>query len=144
MLLILQLLGVTQQARNPAWELDEAGLRPTLLIRDQDGKFPSSFDAVFASEGARVIRMSLRAVGNCGRRALGRGQPPRLPGEVVQQDRLGGMIREYALRTAWSSPPESRISAFHTQPFRYRQRDPLSQRSIPLVTALAYRGPSVQ
>src|SRR5919199_344159 len=35
---------VTQQARNLAWHWDEAGRRPTILIRDRDAKFPAAFD----------------------------------------------------------------------------------------------------
>ena len=52
---------VTQQARNLTWDLAEAGLRPSLLLRDRDAKFPPSFDAVFASEGLRVVRTPVRA-----------------------------------------------------------------------------------
>ena len=52
---------VAQQARNVAWDLAEAGLRPAVLLRDRDGKFGPSFDAVFASEGLRVVRTPVRA-----------------------------------------------------------------------------------
>ena len=52
---------VTQQARHVAWDLAEAGLRPSLLLRDRDARFPPSFDAVFASEGLRVVRTPVRA-----------------------------------------------------------------------------------
>ena len=52
---------VTQQARNLAWQLDEAERRPTLLIRDRDAKFPASFDAVFRAADVRVVRTSVRA-----------------------------------------------------------------------------------
>ena len=52
---------VTQQARNLAWDLAEAGLRPTVLLRDRDAKFPPAFDAVFTSEGLRVVRTPVRA-----------------------------------------------------------------------------------
>jgi hypothetical protein len=53
---------VTQQARNLAWELDGAGLSPTVLVRDPDAAFPGAFDDVFRSEGARR-RAPFRAVG---------------------------------------------------------------------------------
>jgi putative transposase len=52
---------VAQQARNVAWDLAEVGLRPSLLLRDRDAKFPPAFDAVFASEGLRVVRTPVRA-----------------------------------------------------------------------------------
>jgi hypothetical protein len=52
---------VAQQARNLAWDLADAGLRPRLLVRDRDAKFPPAFDAVFASEGVRVVRTPVRA-----------------------------------------------------------------------------------
>ncbi len=41
--------GVTQQARNVTGDLDEAGIRPTVLLRDRDAKFPPAFDGVFAA-----------------------------------------------------------------------------------------------
>ncbi len=34
---------VAQQARNLAWDLAEAGLRPTVLLRDRDAEFPLAF-----------------------------------------------------------------------------------------------------
>lgn len=52
---------VAQQARNVAWDLAEAGVRPSLLLRDRDAKFPPAFGAVFASEGLRVVRTRVRA-----------------------------------------------------------------------------------
>jgi putative transposase len=52
---------VTQQAPNLTWDLDEAGLQPTLLVRDRDAKFPASFDALFASACVRVVRTPVRA-----------------------------------------------------------------------------------
>jgi putative transposase len=52
---------VTQQARNLAWQLDEEGRRPALLIRDRDAKFPASFDAVFRAARVRVVRTPVQA-----------------------------------------------------------------------------------
>jgi len=52
---------VAQQARNLAWVLDDEGLRPSLLLRDRDAKFPPAFDVVFASGGLRVVRTPVRA-----------------------------------------------------------------------------------
>ena len=55
---------VTQQARNVTWDLAEAGVRPTVLLRDRDAKFPPAFDAVFA---ARACGWSGRRCGRPGR-----------------------------------------------------------------------------
>src|SRR3712207_239430 len=52
---------VAQQARNVARDLAEAGLRPSLLLRDRDATFPPAFDTVFASEGLRVVRTPVQA-----------------------------------------------------------------------------------
>jgi transposase InsO family protein len=52
---------VTQQARHLAWQLEDESRRPTLLIRDQDAKFPASFDMVFRAAGTRVVRIPVRA-----------------------------------------------------------------------------------
>jgi hypothetical protein len=52
---------VTQAARDLTWTLDAAGVRPTLLLRDRDAKFSSSFDAVFAGQAVRVARTPARA-----------------------------------------------------------------------------------
>jgi putative transposase len=48
---------VTQQARNTLIWCADQGISPGLLIRDADTKFSASFDAVWASEGARVIQI---------------------------------------------------------------------------------------
>ena len=45
----------TQQARQLAWTLQEAGAAPRFLIHDRDAKFPPAFDAVFATEGMEVV-----------------------------------------------------------------------------------------
>ena len=52
---------VTQQARNVTYDLDEAGIRPTVLLRDRDAKFPPAFDGVFAAPGTRVVQTPVRA-----------------------------------------------------------------------------------
>ncbi len=52
---------MTQQARQLAWTLQEAGAAPGFLIHDRDAKFPFAFDTVFASEGLEVVRTPYRA-----------------------------------------------------------------------------------
>jgi putative transposase len=52
---------VTQQARNLSMELAEQANAIKFLIRDRDTKFTASFDAVFASDGTRVITTPVRA-----------------------------------------------------------------------------------
>jgi hypothetical protein len=52
---------VAQQARHIAWTLAERPEPVRVLIRDRDQKFTRSFDAVFQSEGLRVIRTPIRA-----------------------------------------------------------------------------------
>ena len=52
---------VTQQARNVCEELDAAGAKPTVLLHDRDGKFPHTFDAVFAAQQVRIVRTPFRS-----------------------------------------------------------------------------------
>ena len=52
---------VTQQARNTRMWCAKQGIEAGFLIRDADTKFSASFDAVWASEGARVIQIPHRA-----------------------------------------------------------------------------------
>jgi hypothetical protein len=52
---------VTQQARNLVWALDAVDVRPRVLVRDRDAKFPRQFDDVFRSDGVRVVRAPFRA-----------------------------------------------------------------------------------
>ena len=51
----------TQQARQFAWTLQEQPGSFRFLIRDRDSKFTRDFDAVFASEGIRIIKTPVRA-----------------------------------------------------------------------------------
>jgi transposase InsO family protein len=52
---------VTQQARNRSMELADQAKSAKFLIRDGDTKFTASFDAVFATEGNRIIKSPVRA-----------------------------------------------------------------------------------
>ena len=52
---------VTQAARNLVGDLAEAFRPVKFLVRDRDTKFTASFDEVFRSEGAEVIKAPVRA-----------------------------------------------------------------------------------
>ena len=51
---------VTQQARNVTCDLEDEGVEVTFLLRDRDTKYVRSFDAVFTSGGAQVLRTPFR------------------------------------------------------------------------------------
>jgi putative transposase len=52
---------VAQQARNLLLALGERGRQVQFLVRDRDVKFSRSFDDVFRSEGAEVLRTPVQA-----------------------------------------------------------------------------------
>src|SRR6266511_477441 len=52
---------VTQQARNLAMALPEAGRSPRSLIHDRDTKFTAPFDEVFRSRGMGIVLTPIRA-----------------------------------------------------------------------------------
>ncbi len=52
---------VTQQARNMVWSLQEEESAVRCLLRDNDSKYTSAFDAMFAAEGIKVIPLPFQA-----------------------------------------------------------------------------------
>jgi putative transposase len=50
-----------QQARNLLMDVAERGHQVRFLVHDRDSKFSAAFDAVFASEGIKIIRTPVRA-----------------------------------------------------------------------------------
>ena len=52
---------VAQQARNLMLVLGDQGRQVRFLLRDRDAKFTCSFDDVFRSEGAEVLRTPVQA-----------------------------------------------------------------------------------
>jgi transposase InsO family protein len=52
---------VTQQARNVVGDIVDAGIDVRFLVHDRDTKYVASFDEVFRSEGAQVLRTPFRA-----------------------------------------------------------------------------------
>jgi putative transposase len=52
---------VTQQARNLSMELADHAIAVKFLVRDRDTKYTASFDAVFAAEGASIIKTLVQA-----------------------------------------------------------------------------------
>ena len=102
---------VTQQARNLGWKLEEEGIKVSVVIHDRDKKFAPKADAVFKSEGARVILTPLMApranahaerwIGSCRRECLDWML-------VVNERHLEAILREYCLHYNHERPHRSR------------------------------------
>jgi putative transposase len=89
---------------------DDEGVRARFVIRDRDSKFTRDFDAVFRSEGIRVIKAPVRApkarahaerwVGTVRRECLDRLL-------IVGRRHLEHVVREYALHYNTHRPHRS-------------------------------------
>ncbi len=51
---------VTQQARNVAGDIADAGIDLKFVVRDRDTKYVANFDEVFRSEGAQILKTPFR------------------------------------------------------------------------------------
>jgi putative transposase len=102
---------VSQQARNLSWKLEEEGIKLSVVIHDRDKKFAPEADAVFKSEGARVILTPLMApranahaerwIGSCRRECLDWML-------VLNERHLEAILREYCLHYNHERPHRSR------------------------------------
>jgi putative transposase len=102
---------VTQQTRNFAVDLDKRLESLAFLIRDRDSKFTAAFDAVFATEGIRILKsppqapkanaICERMVGTLRREILDRTL-------VVNTRHLLGILDAYATHYNQHRPHQSR------------------------------------
>jgi transposase len=89
---------LTQMARNLTMDLDDAGSRFRILIRDRDAKFTAQFDTVFSANGMRIIRSPAQApranaiaerfIGSIRRELLDRIL-------IINRQHAAGALREY-------------------------------------------------
>jgi transposase InsO family protein len=101
---------VTQQARNVTAELEDADVRPTILLRDRDSKFAAAFDGVFAAQGVRVVRTPFRAprANAFAERWVGTARRDCLDWLLVLGPRhLERILREYARHYNYARPHRS-------------------------------------
>src|SRR5713226_1852140 len=102
---------VTQQARHLSWKLEEEGIELRVVLHDRDKKFASEADAVFKSEGTRVVLTPIRApmanahverwIGSCRRECLDWML-------VLNQRHLEAVLREYCRHYNDERPHRSR------------------------------------
>jgi len=135
---------VAQQARNVLMHFDDEGVRARFLIRDRDSKFTRDFDAVFRSEGIRVIKAPVQAprarahaerwVGSLRRECidrlliLGRRHLERVVDVYVRHYNAHRPHRSLAQRPPITKPPPRREPSPSSEPIpleRLRRRDRL-------------------
>jgi transposase InsO family protein len=102
---------VVQQARNLTWQLQDEGIQLSGLIHDRDKKFAPRADAVFRSEGARIILTPLMApranayaerwIGSCRRECLDWML-------IVNERHLAAVLGEYCAHYNDERPHRSR------------------------------------
>jgi transposase InsO family protein len=128
---------VAQQARNLMMQLADTKQRFRFLLHDRDSKFCFDFDAVFRSEGVRIIRTPVRApnanahaerwVGTLRRECLDRIL-------ILNGRHLDHVLRTYVAhynrhrphRSLSLQPPKARSSAAaHTPALRIDRREVL-------------------
>ncbi len=107
---------VTQVARDLAGDLAEAGRPVKFLIRDRDTKFTVSFDEVFRSEGAEVIKAPVRLLartcspkGSCAPFALSASTGPWCS---------GGATSERSCKSTSTTTTSSTLIAASTSAYR--------------------------
>lgn len=128
---------VAQQARNLLMDLGDHTAQFNFLIRDRDTKFTDVFDAVFASEGIRILRTPMRApranaiaerwIGTVRRELLDRML-------ILNRRQLGTVLAEYVTHFNTHRPHRTLNQAAPLQPLpppaspsqlRVRRRDRL-------------------
>ena len=111
---------VTQHARQCLWNLDPDVPQFTHLVRDNDGKYSASFDAVFESAGIEVVCTPFRAPrANAYAERWVRSVREECLNQVIilDQRHLAYVLREYAHffnTTPPGHPPTNPVSTCYT------------------------------
>jgi len=114
---------VAQQARNLLMDLGDRAATLRFLIRDRDSKLTDVFDAVFASEGIRILRTPVRAprANAIAERWISTVRRELLDRMLVLNHRMLVLNRPTS-NTHWSSTPGTSTSTAPTAPCITRHR----------------------